>query len=88
MNIRCKLFLLSGLLASVLSAKELLPNRDFSKLVNGVPAGWDFQQLKKKSAQYEVIPARDGEPAAVKITVPNKDTQGVLTFRLRKNCQT
>ncbi|MBO4647160.1 MAG: hypothetical protein J5806_03275 [Lentisphaeria bacterium] len=85
MNIRCKLFLLSGLLASVLSAKELLPNRDFSKLVNGVPAGWDFQQLKKKSAQYEVIPARDGEPAAVKITVPKNDTQGFMTFRQRKN---
>ena len=87
MTAQCKLFLLSGLLAAVLSAEEVLPNRDFAKQVNGVPVGWDFQQLKKKIVQYEVIPAGEAGPAAVKITVPNKDTQGFLTFRLRKNYQ-
>ena len=87
MNIKCKEFVLFGLLVAVLplSAEEVLPNRDFSKLVNGVPEGWNFQQLKEKTAQYEVVPEDETGPAAVKITVPQSDMQGLMTFRQQKN---
>ena len=71
------------LLAGAVShGAELLPNRDFSKSVNGIPAGWIFQK-NRSNPVYKLLPAEGKIPASVKI-VTGKNGSGFVTCELLK----
>ena len=78
--------LLSALLLAGVSANagEILTNRDFSKTIKGVPAGWTFQQHRTKP-EFKLFPAKDGNPAYVKITTNALNAQGFINYRLVKD---
>ena len=78
-----KLWLCILLAAGAVShGAELLPNRDFSKSVNGVPAGWTFQKSRSNPV-YKLLPAEGKTPASVKI-VTGKNGSGFVTCELLK----
>ena len=79
-----KLFavLAMGLLPLLAECKELITNRDFSKAVNGIPAGWSFRTNPTKP-QFKLVPAKGKEPAYITVKTTSKNGRASIQFAKR-----
>ena len=84
MSLKKRTLLFTGFLgALLLCGEEFLDNRDFSKSLNGVPAGWLYQK-NRSNPEYRLNPADAGAAADVEIVTSAENAQGLLMFRKRK----
>ena len=71
-----------GLLPLLAESKELLTNRDFAKVANGVPVGWSFRTNPTKP-QFKLVPAKGKEPAYVTVKTTLKNGRASIQFAKR-----
>lgn len=81
----CRILIVALALNSAARAEEVLENRDFSQLKNGVPVNWTYQD-NATNKRYEAVPPANGEPGYVRITGADKKASGVIAGRRIIRC--
>lgn len=67
-----------------LNAAELLTNRDFSAVSNGVPKGWKFAKEEDTTGLYKITAPENGKSSAAGIVIKDPKKRGLIMFT-RKN---